>query len=233
MPITDRTKLKEGGFAQVRAALQKFEGDVVSAEFDTWGGKLIDEDTGKPVPPREFLEVECTNNVVLESTEELSMDISERFSFRVNCAEATGSPWDKFLESAGKVKLLVPDDIPNKRIVWEKVEVPGSSPKYTTSIFIIDKVVGAVRGVGVDEAPKDASQIEATPPTEDPMEVALGLAIGKTEAQFRSAIGLHPGFVESPLLPLAKAGTITKLLVDEGKLVEVVEGDKTVYKKPE
>lgn len=230
MPITDRSQLKAGGFAQVRAALLKFEGDVTRAEFDQWGGKLLDED-GNPLPPREFLEVECTNNTVLEVSEDLSMDIEERFSFRVNCATATGSPWDIFLESADKAKLLVPDDFVGKRIIWKKVEVPGSEPKYTTNIFVIDKVktatvvksapkvVAKAAPAPVKEVAAEEEEVETTSGTIDPMQAAMVLAVGKTEQQFRTAIGLDPTFQNSPLLPMAKAGVITQALVNEGKLV--------------
>ena len=100
MPITKREEAKESGFAQVREAMLSFAGDVVSAEFGQWGGKLIDEDTGKPILPREFLEVSCVNVEVLEVTEELVMAIDE-WNFRVNCSDFKGSFWvEKFLESA-------------------------------------------------------------------------------------------------------------------------------------
>ena len=64
------------------------------------------------------------------------------------------------------------------------------------------------------------------------MELACELAVGKTEAQFRSAISLSPKFVSSPLLPIAKAGLVTAALLKEGKLVEVKEGNKTIYRRP-
>ena len=120
MPLTDRKQAKDGGFAQVRGALQKFKGTVDSAEFDKWGGKLVDDD-GKPVPPREFLEVSCSGVEVLEVTEELSMEVTE-WNFRVNCSDFNGSFWvDKFLESADRFKLQIPEGLIGKRITWEKV----------------------------------------------------------------------------------------------------------------
>jgi len=249
MPITDRGKAKEAGFAQVREALQSFEGDVVSAEFGQWGGKLVDDD-GNIVPPKEFLEVDCVNVKPLTVTEELSMDISERFTFRVNCSDYKGSFWvEDFLASADKHKLLIPDDLTGKRIIWTKAvrEYNIRGKVVSTSNFII----AGVKATGVPEVLPKAARVQQAvkakevyptedvdvtagrPEVEDPMALALELAVGKTETQFRSAVSLHPSFVSSPLLPLAKAGAITATLVKEGKLVEVQEGTKVVYREPE
>ena len=246
MPITDRSKLRKGGFAQVREALQKFEGDVVRAEFGQWGGQLFD-DEGRPRPPREFLEIDNVNVRVLEVTEELSMPIEE-WSFRINSSEAEGTIWDKFLESADNAKLLIPDDLVGKRIVWQKVTIIGSEPRFTTSNYVIagvkapvkpaPKIVAKVQTAKVQPAKAlaevEADTAEATEAeSTDPMEVAAGIAMGKTEAQFRSAIALNPLFSNSPLLAMAKAGAITQALVNEGRLVIVTEGNKQIYKKPE
>lgn len=245
MPITKRDEAKEAGFAQVREALQSFEGDVISAEFGQWGGKLID-DEGNIVPPKEFLEIDCVNVKPLTVSEELSMDISERFTFRVNCSDYKGSFWvEDFLASADRAKLLIPDDLVGKRITWAKAirEYKIRGEIITASNFIIagvkaagaPKVVSKVAPGVVEPTELQVEEIVLGEEiaTEDPMAIALELAVGKTETQFRSAISLHPGFINSPLLSLAKAGAVTAALVKEGKLVEVQEGTKTIYKKPE
>lgn len=244
-PIIHRSEAKESGFAQVREALQSFVGDVISAEFGMWGGTLVD-DTGKPIPPKEFLEISCVNVEILEISEELAFTPDE-WNFRVNCSDYKGSFWvEDFLASADKVKLLIPDDLVGKRIAWKKAirEYEIKGVKVAAINFIIDKVVGAATVTAPaprlipayrpsEVAPGVEEPVNVPVETEDPMEIALGLAVGKTETQFRSAISLHPKFVSSPLLPLAKAGAITKSLVEQGKLVEVQEGNKTIYQKPE
>ena len=249
MPIVDRKEARESGFAQVREAMLSFVGDVVSAEFGQWGGKLLDEDTGKPIPPKEFLEVSCVNVEVLEVTEELAMAIDE-WNFRVNCSNFRGSFWvEDFLESADRAKLLIPDDLVGKRITWKKVirtwEIRGKPVSYSN--YVIDKVAitpkAAPRVVSRTPTPvaqavgevaaEGAEESSSSGAVEDPMELALELAVGKTETQFRSAVSLHPKFVNSPLLPLAKAGAITQALVKDGKLIEVQEGNKTIYQKTE
>ena len=225
----DRSKAKKGGFAQVREALQSFEGLVVRAEDGEWGGRGVD-DEGKTLPPKSFFEVESTEVVPLEVTEELSMDISDSFSFRVNMSEWEGSFWvDEFLVSADKAKILLPDGLKGKRITWKKVKktwnIDGVDRSYSN--FIIDKV----KAEGASPAPKvvkpggGVAAEEATGlDTPDPMAAALKLAVGKTEAQFRMAVTLDPAFAASPLLPMAKAGVVTQALVNEGRLVLV--GDK-------
>ncbi len=64
------------------------------------------------------------------------------------------------------------------------------------------------------------------------MELMIALAIGRTDAQFKSAIGLDPAFVNSPYLPLAKSGAIMATLLAQGKvkLVTDVNG-KQVYSR--
>ena len=251
-PITDRSQAKESGFAQVREAMTKFEGDVVKAEFDQWGGKLIDEETGKPIPPREFFEISCENVEVLEVTEELAMEVNE-WNFRVNCSDFKGSFWiERFLESADKFKILIPDGLVGKRVTFAKVTLEAvdgkgvRKPKYDSTNFIIEAIKDAPKAAPnikpkvAPQATQAAEPEEEVPveetaaaPEGDPMEAAMNLAVGKTEAQFRSAIGLHQDFINSPLLPLAKAGLITQSLVKDGKLVEVQEGNKTIYQLPE
>jgi len=78
---------------------------------------------------------------------------------------------------------------------------------------VVKKTTQPVVGTPMEAAP--------TPSTTDPMAVALKLALGKTEAQFRTAIAIDPQFANSPLLPMAKAGVISQALVNEGKLVIV------------
>lgn len=229
MPITKREEARETGWAQVRAALTSFEGNVVSAEFGQWGsGKLLDE-SGNPLPPKEFLEIVNTNLKVLSSTEPLQMDIEGgEFTFRVNCSDYKGSFWvEDFLASADKAKLLIPDDLVGKRIVWRKVtrEYVIKGREVKTVNFIIDKV----KGVSIPQAEEEVP-VEPTS-AEDPMEVLLELAVGKTETQFRSAASLKPG-LDSTIKALVKAGVITAALVKEGKLVEVQEGTKKVYRIP-
>ncbi len=233
MPVYRKQDARKGGWAQVREALQSFEGDVIRVEEGKWGGKLVDEE-GNPLPPKEFFEIETVNNVPLEVIEDLTMDIADRFSFRVNMSEWDGSFWvDEFLASAEKFGILLPDGLKGKKIVFKKVtkhwEIDGIPRSYT------NYVIAEVMSPGV--APKIITKSISTPIEEtvenadDPMALALELAVGKTEAQFRSAIAFHPQFVGSPLLPLAKAGAITAALVKDGKLVEVREGSVKVYRK--
>ena len=248
-PITNRSEAKEGGFAQVREALFSFEGDVVAqdargnkTEFGMWGGKLLG-DTGKPVPPKEYLQVVCANVVPLEVTEELSMDISEGWSFRVNCSKYKGSFWvDAFLASADKSKVVIPEGLIGKRITFKRFTLEARDPKYNSTNFIIEKVskaaTAAPKIITKATVPVVQTKVEEVPAevieevsSGDPMEIALGLAVGKTEQQFRSAVALHPKFINSPLLSLAKAGAITQTLVNEGKLMLVMQGNKQVYQK--
>jgi len=231
MSVYKKEDAKSGGWGQVREALQSFEGDVVSIDEGQWGGKLIDDD-GNVIPPKTFFEVECANNVPLEVTEELEMDISEAFSFRINMSDYDGSFWvDEFLASADAHKVLLPDGIKGKRVTWKKVtkewEIKGVKRSYTNYVIAGVADVGAP-STATPATPTPTTEQAPPPPDVDPMAIALELAFDKTEAQFRSAITLHPQLKGSPLLPLAKAGAITAALVKEGKLVEV-EG---VYKKP-
>lgn len=213
--LTDKGKAKEGGFKQVREALQKFTANVVSAEQGWWEG-----DYGK----KEYLEIQCSNVEVLESTEELSMDISSEFNFRVNCSDYKNSFWvDKFLESADKFKILIPEGLIRKKVTFQKETLKGTTPEYDSTNYVI---------VGIGEAGQAPMvQAYATAPSsaEDLMTLALDLAIGKTEAQFKSAVTLKPEFAASPLLSLAKAGMLTTALVTDGKLVVGVDG---LYQKP-
>jgi len=241
MPLTDRSQAKESGFAQVREALVSFKGDVESAEFGKWGGKLIDEE-GNPVAPREFLEISNKAVEVLEVTEELSMPVDE-WNFRVNCSDFKGSFWvESFLASADAYKIQIPEGLVKKRVTWKKVtqeafdKTGNPVPKFNSTNFVIAGVeeVGAGRVVvPVVASPVVTPQVVApSQPVTDPMELILALAIGKTENQFKTAVGLDPNFAGSPLLNLAKAGMLTQSLVNDGKLELVTEGNKQVYRVP-
>ena len=256
MVITNRAEAKEGGFAQVRAALVAFEGDVVAKDargnetgFAQWGTE-VDPATGLPKPPKEFLQIVCVNVVPTEVKEDLTMDISEGWTFRVNASDFKGSFWmEAFLLSAEKNKILIPEGLIGKRIQFkqftlEAVDSKGvAKPKFNSTNFIIEKVVGNAGAMPV--TPPTATPVATPAPASvpanapapvagesvDPMVVLADLAVGKTEAQLRSAAAMHPLFKESALLPLIKAGAVTGSLVTEKKLVLVDQGGKKVYQK--
>jgi len=224
MPITDRSQAKEGGFAQVRAALSKFKGKVKSAEWGKWGGQLVNPETGKPLPAKEFLEITSVENEVLEVTEELTMDISEEFNFRVNCSDFKGSFWiDMFLASADKHKVMIPDGLVDKVVTWEKQTLENENPKYNATNYVIAGIE-----VGSKAAPKKGAVKPAASvvPTGDPMDIVLNLALGKTSDELKAII--PTALAGSPLLPLANAGTVTQILLTQGKLA-LVDGK---YQKP-
>ncbi len=264
MPITNRAEAKDGGFAQVREALVAFEGDVVEAdakgqktEFSMWGAGTNPD--GTPKAPKEFFQIVCVNVVPTEVTEELSMDITEGWTFRENCSDYKGSFWvEAFLASADKNKVQIPDGIIGKRVLFKRFTLEAKdkngqpNPKFNSTNYIIEKIVSKGASTApkvVAKTAKPAAQTvaaspqvaieevaEEVPPAEpnagaDPMAVALELAIGKTEAQFRSAVALHPLFANSPLLPLAKAGAITATLVTEGKLKLATVNGKQIYQR--
>jgi hypothetical protein len=255
MPLTDRSQAKEGGLKQVREALTAFEGDVVAqdardnkTEWGQWGTMVGDD--GKPRPPKEYLQIACVNVVPREFTEELSMDISEGWNIRINTSEYKGSFWvDAFLLSAEKAKVIVPEGMIGKRILFKKftlqaVNKDGTpNPKFDSTNFVIDKVIGEAGAYVPPSAPvqsqtattaQPATTVPASQPatnSTDPMDIAMDIAVGKTEQQFRTAIALNPAFANSPLLSLAKAGAVTQTLVTEGKLKLVVQGNKSVYMK--
>lgn len=221
MPLTDRTQAKEAGFAQVREVLQKFKGLVTDVQFGTWGGNLIDPKTHKPVPPKEFMEVTSTGNVVLESTEPLSMDITEKYTFRVNCSDFKGSFWvEMFLASADAHKVLIPGGLKNKMITWEKATLENENPEYNKTDWVIAEVADAPAG-NTTPAPSAAAP--------DPKALIADLAVGKTDAELQAAIDTAPGLMGSNVLPLAKSGMLTQALIKEGKLVLAGDGK---YQKP-
>ena len=228
-PLWDRTQAKDAGFAQVRDAIQAIEGNVDSLTYDMWPSGFGDD--GKPKPPKEFLEVKLSNVHVLEASEELSMDVEgKEFSFRVNCSESRGTFWvEDFLKSADDLKIVMPEGLKGKRVIFKKATRIAKNPKFTVSNFII----AGVGNVTKTSAPAGGTTTPApAAPTADPMDIALELAIGKTEAQFRTAISLDPRLAGNSILSLAKAGAVTSALVKEGKLVEVKQGAKTIYAKP-
>lgn len=214
MPITDRSQAKEGGFAQVRDALQKFKGLVTDIQWGQWGGQLVD-DQGKKKPPRDFLEVTCTDVEVLETTEELAMDISEKFTFRVNCSDFKGSFWiDMFLASADAFKILIPDGLKGKVITWEKQTLEAKDPKYNKTDWVI---------VGVENAPAGSTTKKVVSAPIDPLEVVFNLALGKTEGELQGAINNSPALAGTPSFPLAQNGMLTQALIKAKRLV-VVDG---------
>jgi hypothetical protein len=242
-PLLDRSKAKESGFAQVRSAIRKLEGNVDVMEFGQWsGGRDAD---GKLLPPKEFLEVKLSNVHILEASEPLSMDVEgKEFTFRINCSDSKGSFWvEAFLKSAEDLKVLIPEGLVNKRVTFEKYTLVAKNsslgvaqPKFNSTNYIIRAVGNMVAGTAVPNIPP--AGVAGTAPTPapasevDPMDIALELAVGKTEAQFRTAISLDPRLAGNSILPLAKAGAVTSALVKDGKLVEVKSGNKTVYAKP-
>jgi hypothetical protein len=249
-PVTNRSEAKEGGFAQVRAALIAFEGDVVAqdargnkTEFAQWGTSVGDD--GQPKPPKEYLQISCINVKPTEVTEDLTMDISEGWTFRVNCSDFKGSFWiDAFLLSADKAKVLIPSDLIGKRILFKRFTLKAMdkngvpNPKYDSTNFIIEKLIGVAGTVTQTAIPTVATTTTAsseaptvTAPVVDLMDVAVELAVGKTETQFRTAVALNPAFANSPMLGLAKAGAVTQTLVNSGRLTLVQQGTKQVYQK--
>ena len=236
MPVYRKEDAKTGGFQQVREALVAFEGDVVKVESGQWGGQLVDNE-GKPVAPREFFEIETTNNVPLKVTEDLSMDIAERFSFRVNMSDYEGSFWvDEFLTSADKNKILLPDGLIGKRVTFKKItrealdRKGNPTPRFNVTNFIIDKVAVKKAAIAAKTviSPPSMPEQEKGIVEDDPMALVCDLAVGKTEQQLRSAAGLHPKLIGSQILPLVKTGLATTALVADGKLI-LVDGK---YQKP-
>ena len=236
MPVYRKEDAKTGGFQQVREALVAFEGDVVKVESGQWGGQLVDNE-GKPVAPREFFEIETTNNVPLKVIEDLSMDIAERFSFRVNMSDYEGSFWvDEFLTSADKNKILLPDGLTGKRVTFKKItrealdRKGNPTPRFNVTNFIIDKVAVKKAAIAAKTviSPPSMPEQEKGIVEDDPMALVCDLAVGKTEQQLRSAAGLHPKLIGSQILPLVKTGLATTALVADGKLI-LVNGK---YQKP-
>lgn len=232
MPITRSDEAKEGGFTQVREALQSLEMDVVAADYGDWGDS---QKYGKG--PQEFLSLDGENVVVLESTEELSMDISQEYNLRINCSDYKGSFWvEHFIPSCEAHKLILPDsrigdpgNLIGKRLAFKKVAM-----EYQT------KDGGGVKNdyvvVGVKEIKKGTSKVDAPAPTEASTEeelagVVIDLADGKTAAQFKSAASLNTSLRGSPLLPMIQSGELVQGLIDDGLLVVEEVNGRTVYKK--
>ena len=205
MPEYDRTKAQDSGFAQVREVLQKFKGVVTDTQEGMW-------------PPaegrkqKEFLEINMVNNTVLESTEPLSMDISEKYQIRINCSNFKGSFWmDMFLPSAEAHKLVLPDGLKGKLVTFEKQTLENEKPEYNKTDWVV---------AGIEDAPA-TPQPATTPAAPDPKALIAELAIGRTDAELQAAIDTDPRLAGSQVLPLAKSGMLTQALIKEGKLVLV------------
>lgn len=228
MPVTKTEDLKEGGFAQVREVLQKFKGKVTSAPFDLWGGQLVDPATGKSRPPREYFELNFTDVEVLEATDELSMDISEQWSVRINCSAVKNSFWGKmFLPSAEANKIVVPDGFPGKILTMEKQTYEADDAAFNKTDWVVVAVEEGGNPAPKTKAAKAETTIAPTA-TVDPMAFITELAIGKSEDELKTAIAGAKELQGSPVLPLAKTGMITQQLVNDGKLA-LVDGK---YQKP-
>jgi len=74
---------------------------------------------------------------------------------------------------------------------------------------------------GLDRKLEAQPVVQATQTTSiaDLEATALELAVGKTEAQFRSAASLHPKLRGSPILSLIRAGLFSQALIANGKIV--------------
>lgn len=57
--------------------------------------------------------------------------VDDKFSYRINLSERTGTKWDTFLKAAEELKLELPDGITGKRVISERVAV-GKGRKATT-----------------------------------------------------------------------------------------------------
>ena len=232
MPTYNKSEAKENGWAQTRAAIQKFQGDVLKVEVGQWGARPKADGTGMQ-DGKEFMDITSINNKVLASTEAPSMDISASYNFRVNMSDFKGSFWiEKFLDQCDKLHILLPDGLQGKNITWEKqtqqsIKNGVHNPEFDSTNYV---PIAIGQGQVNPVAPVFPQTAQPTPAITDPMEAILTLAIGKTDAQFKSAIGLDPAFVGSPYLPLAKSGAIMQTLLAQGKVKLVAGADgKPVY----
>ncbi len=239
MPTWKKEEAKESGWAQTREVIQSFEGDVSKVELGAWAPRANPDGTMQE--PKEFIDITSINNRVLETLEEPSMDITASYNFRVNMSDFKGSFWvEKFLDACDKLHILLPDGLQGKHIVWRKQtqeavrRQKGGTvtrvPEFDATNFIPVAVGASPAGAMAQPIPVQA----VIPPViaTDPMELMMNLAIGKTDAQFKSAIGLDPAFVNSPYLPLAKSGAIMQTLLAQGKIKLVTGTDgKQVYSR--
>jgi len=230
MPTYKRSELKEsGGFAQVRDALESFEGDVIKVEEGMWSPQTNPDGTMRDA--REFIEITSINNRVTKVNTELSMDITTSYKFRVNVA-GRNSFWDDFLDACDKLHILLPQGLIG-HVVWSKHTHQAMSKGVHTPEFDATNFIPVAFGASPGVVAQPVVQvIEPLAATTDPMELIMNLAIGKTDAQFKSAIGLDPVFVNSAYLPLAKSGAIMQTLLAQGKvkLVDDAAG-KQVYSR--
>ncbi len=235
MPTWKKEEARESGWAQTREVIQSFEGDVSKVELGIWAPRANPD--GSMQEPKEFIDITSINNRVLETLEEPSMDITASYNFRVNMSDFKGSFWvEKFLDACEKLHILLPDGLQGKHIVWKKMTqeaVRKQKGGVTTRVPEFDSTnfVPVVIGVSAQQNVPIQATVPAATVT-DPMELIMNLAIGKTDAQFKSAIGLDPVFVNSPYLPLAKSGAIMQTLLAQGKVKLVAGADgKQVYSR--
>lgn len=236
MGIFKKEDAKENGWAQTREVIQSFEGDVSKVELGAWTPRAKED--GTMGDSKEFIDITSINNRVLVTTEQPSMDITASYNFRVNMSDFRGSFWvEQFLDACDKLKILLPDGLQGKRIAWKKVtqqatkKIKGSQevvrvPEFDSTNFVPVSVGG---GATVQSTPIVQTVAQ---PISDPMELIINLAVDKTDAQFKSAIGLDPMFVNSPYLPLVKSGAIMQTLLAQGK-IKLVTGadDKQIYSR--
>ncbi len=233
MPVFKKEDAKESGWGQTREVIQSFEGDVSKVELGAWAPRANPDGTLQE--PKEFMDITSINNRVLETTEEPSMDITASYSFRVNMSDYKGSFWvEKFLDACDKLHILLPDGLQGKHVTWKKMTHQAIHKGIHTPEFDATNFMPVAIGVSAIVQQNAPVQQVVPPPatTTDPMELMIALAIGRTDAQFKSAIGLDPAFVNSPYLPLAKSGAIMATLLAQGKvkLVTDVNG-KQVYSR--
>jgi len=237
MALFDSKQATESGWAQVRDALQRFEGDVVGCKVGRWESTGFDPETGKPFPAQEFFEVKNKNIKVLNVSEELSMNVEgQEFTFRTNCSTSKSSFWvDNFLGAADALKVMLPQGITGKRVIWKKETREANNPRFNKTGFVLEAVLGDATAP-LEDLDAEPEAVIPPPPTngeltsEEMTGIVLELAKGKTEAQLQSAASVHPKLVGSPLLNLVRTGAVTSMLVADGKLVKVAgDGGEEVY----
>ncbi|KKK75878.1 hypothetical protein LCGC14_2869300, partial [marine sediment metagenome] len=131
-------------------------------------------------------------------------------------------------QTNGKAERFIIESIEDGAAPVATKPKPAVKPKTTA------KAAAPVTEAAAEEVTEEAAEEPAGETVvEDQMVMAIELAVGKTEAQFKSAISVDERFAQSQLLSLAKAGMVTLSLVKEGKLVQVGEGAKAVYQLPE
>ncbi len=184
-------------------------------------------DWGKWDQGREFLEIKSVDNIPVEVTEPLDMDIGQEFNFRINASESSTSFYiADFLEACDKLKLLVPDGLVGRRLRWVKVRREAKKVEFSTENYVPSAVLGEHDTKPYFDSVYGKAEPVATE-APDLLGEMLALAVGKTEKQFRTAVTLNPKLVGSPLLALAKMGAITQSFITGGQLT--LDGE--VYRK--